>query len=98
MGLFDGPRACIFCNSDMQIWDRRRRPWHVSLGILMAGILLRCWGVRRRSNPMSEVKDKPKAPTNPRQPEPTPPFPEQHQEKPGIESKLDPRPHYQAED
>ena len=28
--------------------------------------------------------------------EPKPPFPEQHQEKPGIESKLDPRPRYQA--
>jgi NAD(P)-dependent dehydrogenase (short-subunit alcohol dehydrogenase family) len=31
-----------------------------------------------------------------RQREPQPPFPEQHQQKPGIESKLDPRPHYQA--
>ncbi len=29
--------------------------------------------------------------------EPKPPFPEQHQEKPGLESKLTPRPHYQAE-
>ncbi len=28
--------------------------------------------------------------------EPTPPFPEQHQEKPGLESEMDPRPHYQA--
>jgi hypothetical protein len=28
--------------------------------------------------------------------QPTPPFPEQHQEKPGIESELDPRPRYQA--
>ncbi len=28
--------------------------------------------------------------------EPKPPFPEQQQEKPGIESKLDPRPRYQA--
>ena len=46
----------------------------------------------------SEVKDKPKQPTNPRQREPVPPFPKQHQEKPGIESKLDPRPRYQAED
>ena len=31
-----------------------------------------------------------------RQVEPKPPFPEQHQEKPGLESKLDPRPRYQA--
>jgi NAD(P)-dependent dehydrogenase (short-subunit alcohol dehydrogenase family) len=45
-----------------------------------------------------QVKDKPKAPTNPQQPEPVPPFPRQHQEKPGIESKLDPLPRYQAED
>src|SRR5204863_7584101 len=30
--------------------------------------------------------------------EPTPPFPEQHQEKPGIEAKLDPRPRYLAPD
>ena len=28
--------------------------------------------------------------------EPKPPFPEQHQDKPGIESKLDPKPRYQA--
>jgi NAD(P)-dependent dehydrogenase (short-subunit alcohol dehydrogenase family) len=28
--------------------------------------------------------------------EPKPPFPEQHQEKPGIESELDPRPRYKA--
>jgi NAD(P)-dependent dehydrogenase (short-subunit alcohol dehydrogenase family) len=28
--------------------------------------------------------------------EPQPPFPEQHQEKPGIESKLDPKPRYKA--
>jgi NAD(P)-dependent dehydrogenase (short-subunit alcohol dehydrogenase family) len=46
----------------------------------------------------SEVKEKPKAPTNPAQPEPMPPFPEQHQQKPGIESKLDPRPRFQAEE
>ena len=45
----------------------------------------------------SETRDKPKEPTNPAQPEPVPPFPAQHQEKPGIESKLDPRPRYQAE-
>src|SRR5215471_3034403 len=30
------------------------------------------------------------------QQEPAPPFPAQHQEKPGIESQLDPRPKYQA--
>ena len=30
-------------------------------------------------------------PTNPQQPESTPPFPKQHLEKPGIESKLKPR-------
>jgi len=29
--------------------------------------------------------------------EPRPPFPKQHQESPGLESKLDPRPRYQAE-
>jgi hypothetical protein len=28
--------------------------------------------------------------------EPKPPFPEQHLEKPGLESKLEPRPQYQA--
>ena len=37
-------------------------------------------------------------PTNPQQPEPAPPFPKQHLEKPGIESKLEPRPRYQAEE
>src|SRR4051794_28244946 len=45
----------------------------------------------------TETKDKPKSPTNPAQPQPKPPFPKQHQEKPGIESKLEPRPRYQAE-
>ncbi len=30
------------------------------------------------------------------QQEPKPPFPKQHQEKPGIEAKLEPRPHYKA--
>jgi NAD(P)-dependent dehydrogenase (short-subunit alcohol dehydrogenase family) len=29
--------------------------------------------------------------------EPKPPFPKQHQEPPGIESKLEPKPHYEAE-
>lgn len=28
--------------------------------------------------------------------EPKPPFPKQHQEKPGIESELDPKPRYRA--
>lgn len=35
--------------------------------------------------------------TSPRS-ESYPPFPAQHQEKPGIESHLEPRPHYQAAD
>jgi hypothetical protein len=30
------------------------------------------------------------------QEQPQPPFPEQHQEKPGLESKIRPRPEYQA--
>src|SRR5512143_2555421 len=30
------------------------------------------------------------------QSEPKPPFPEQHQEKPGIEAKIEPRPRYEA--
>ena len=46
----------------------------------------------------SEVKDKQKAATNPAQPEPKPPFPKQHQAQPGLESKLSPRPRYEAED
>lgn len=46
----------------------------------------------------SEVKDKETAATNPAQPEPKPPFPKQHQEQPGLESKLSPRPRYAAED
>ncbi|NTU79076.1 MAG: short-chain dehydrogenase, partial [Chloroflexales bacterium] len=29
-------------------------------------------------------------------PKPKPPFPEQHQEKPGLEHELNPRPQYQA--
>jgi NAD(P)-dependent dehydrogenase (short-subunit alcohol dehydrogenase family) len=36
------------------------------------------------------------AQTKPRQKQPKPPFPEQHQEKPGLESELDPKPNYQA--
>ena len=46
----------------------------------------------------SEVKDKQAKPTNPAQPEPRPPFPRQHQDKPGLESKLKPRPRFEAED
>jgi len=34
----------------------------------------------------------------PGQNEPKPPFPKQHQEQPGLESKLSPRPRYEAED
>src|SRR4051812_21220215 len=45
----------------------------------------------------TETKEKPKSPTNPERPQPTPPFPQQHQDKPGIESELDPKPRYQAE-
>src|SRR5262245_50373138 len=30
------------------------------------------------------------------QKEPKPPFPEQHQQKPGLESKIKPKPHYEA--
>src|SRR6476661_4792454 len=33
---------------------------------------------------------------NPKTSEPTPPFPKQHQQSPGLESELDPRPHYLA--
>jgi NAD(P)-dependent dehydrogenase (short-subunit alcohol dehydrogenase family) len=36
-------------------------------------------------------------PTHPAHPEPAPPFPEQHQPQPGLESKLDPPPRYEAE-
>jgi NAD(P)-dependent dehydrogenase (short-subunit alcohol dehydrogenase family) len=46
----------------------------------------------------TETKERKKAPIDPGHPEPAPPFPKQHQEKPGIESKLQPRPRYQAED
>src|SRR5687767_14663140 len=34
--------------------------------------------------------------THQQEQQPMPPFPEQHQEKPGIESKMTPRPEYQA--
>ena len=42
-------------------------------------------------NPQMEAR------LEPRQTEPKPPFPKQHQEAPGLESELDPRPHYKAE-
>jgi NAD(P)-dependent dehydrogenase (short-subunit alcohol dehydrogenase family) len=45
-----------------------------------------------------EIAEQDKAVTNPAQPEPKPPFPKQHQPQPGLESKLEPRPRYQAED
>jgi NAD(P)-dependent dehydrogenase (short-subunit alcohol dehydrogenase family) len=43
-------------------------------------------------------EDKVRKPTNPANPEPAPPFPKQHQPQPGLESKLDPQPKYQAEE
>jgi NAD(P)-dependent dehydrogenase (short-subunit alcohol dehydrogenase family) len=52
----------------------------------------------------TETQEKPdtterkKSPIHPGHPEPNPPFPKQHQDKPGLESKLKPRPRYQAED
>ncbi len=46
----------------------------------------------------TETKETKKSPINPGHPEPTPPFPKQHQDKPGLESKLDPLPRYQAEE
>ena len=44
------------------------------------------------------VDEKRAAPTNPQQPEPTPPFPKQHLDKPGLESQLKPRPRFEAEE
>ncbi|HLW66196.1 MAG TPA: SDR family oxidoreductase [Gemmataceae bacterium] len=44
---------------------------------------------------MAGAKSK-NAPPGARQAQPKPPFPKQHQNKPGLESKLNPRPHYQA--
>jgi len=44
-----------------------------------------------------ETKDKKTSPIHPGQPEPEPPFPKQHQDKPGLESNLEPKPRYQAE-
>src|SRR5437763_6930790 len=46
----------------------------------------------------TQVEQRKPQPTNPQQPEPTPPFPKQHLEKPGIESKLQPPPRYAAEE
>ncbi len=46
----------------------------------------------------TKLKERKPLPTNPQQPEPTPPFPKQHLEKPGIESKLKPRPRFEAEE
>ena len=46
----------------------------------------------------TETRERKNSPINPGHPEPKPPFPKQHQDKPGLEAKLDPRPRYQAED
>jgi len=46
----------------------------------------------------TETKERNKSPINPGHPEPTPPFPRQHQDKPGLEAKLDPPPRYQADE
>jgi len=46
----------------------------------------------------TQVEQRKPQPTNPQQPEPTPPFPKQHLEKPGIESKLKPLPRFTAEE
>ena len=46
----------------------------------------------------TKVEERKRSPRNPQQPEPTPPFPKQHLEKPGIESKLKPRPRFEAEE
>ena len=45
-----------------------------------------------------ETGEKKKSPIHPGHPEPNPPFPKQHQDKPGQESNLKPKPRYQAED
>jgi NAD(P)-dependent dehydrogenase (short-subunit alcohol dehydrogenase family) len=45
-----------------------------------------------------ETSEKKKSPIHPGQPEPNPPFPKQHQDKPGLESKLEPKPRSQAQD
>ena len=65
----------------------------------MVGILLRSPGLPHEESTMaSDVKEKQSKPTNPAQQEPKPPFPKQHQAQPGLESKLRPRPRFQAED
>lgn len=56
---------------------------------------------QRRSHETNHKKEKRPGkesapPEAPRRQEPRPPFPEQHQEKPGIEAKLTPRPRYLA--
>jgi NAD(P)-dependent dehydrogenase (short-subunit alcohol dehydrogenase family) len=56
---------------------------------------------KTKSTPSGSAKSSPvPADTNPDRPqmqdEPKPPFPRQHQKGPGLESKLKPRPHYQA--
>ena len=43
-------------------------------------------------------EDKVRKPTDPSHPEPKPPFPKQHQDAPGLESQLSPRPRYQADE
>lgn len=44
------------------------------------------------------ASERKKSPINPGHPEPAPPFPKQHQVKPGLESRLKPLPRYQAEE
>ena len=46
----------------------------------------------------SAAREGKKSPINPGHPEPAPPFPKQHQAKPGLESKLQPLPRYQADE
>ena len=46
----------------------------------------------------TQTKERKQSPIHPGHPEPKPPFPKQHQEKPGRESKLEPQPRFQAED
>lgn len=59
--------------------------------------------VTRRDDNVKELKGKGKlvefgksSESKRRQPEPKPPYPKQHQERPGLESKIEPRPRYQA--
>jgi len=46
----------------------------------------------------TETNERKKSPINPGHAEPTPPFPRQHQDKPGLEARLDPQPRYRAEE